>query len=40
MKNLCWLFETELCNVIKMMDVLCSNLYFSDRLKYVYSTQS
>ena len=39
MKRLHWLFETVLCCIIKMMDGLCPNLYFSACRKYVYSRQ-
>ena len=38
-KGLCWLFETVLCCVIKVMDGLCPKLYFSACRKYAYNTQ-
>jgi hypothetical protein len=39
MKILCWLFSTVFCCLIKMMDGLCPNLYFSACLMYVHSRQ-
>jgi len=38
MQSLCWLFLTVLCCIIKTMDGLCPNLYFSAFRKYVYNT--